>query len=199
MNIGIDIDDTISDTYNTMIPYAQKYTIEDLKRSGDINKKYETITHKYIQFMHGWNEKEDLGFWDKYYEEMVSAVKVKPFAREIMEKLHKDNKIIIITARWEKENKTIQPITLKWLKDNKIPYDKIIFDSHDKLKIAKENDIDLFIDDSIKNCKDVSEGGIKTFIMDAMLNRTYSDEKITRVYSWPHIYQEYENILKGEK
>jgi hypothetical protein len=37
MNIGIDIDDTISDTYNTIIPYAQKYTIEDLKRSGDIN------------------------------------------------------------------------------------------------------------------------------------------------------------------
>ncbi len=199
MNIGIDIDDTISDTYNTIIPYAQKYTIEDLKRSGDINNRYGTITHKYIQFMHGWNKEEDLGFWDKYYEEMISSVKVKPFAKEIIEKLHKDNKIIIITARWEKENKTIQPITLKWLKDNEIPYDKIIFDSHEKLETAKENKIDLFIDDSFKNCKDVSEGGIKTFIMDAMLNRAYNDEKITRVYSWPHIYQEYENILKGDK
>jgi uncharacterized HAD superfamily protein len=149
--------------------------------------------------MHGWNKEEDLGFWDKYYEEMISSVKVKPFAKEIIEKLHKDNKIIIITARWEKENKTIQPITLKWLKDNEIPYDKIIFDSHEKLETAKENKIDLFIDDSFKNCKDVSEGGIKTFIMDAMLNRAYNDEKITRVYSWPHIYQEYENILKGDK
>ena len=31
MNIGIDIDDTISDTYATLFPYAQKYTVEDLQ------------------------------------------------------------------------------------------------------------------------------------------------------------------------
>ena len=29
MNIGIDIDDTISETFETLLPYAQKYTIED--------------------------------------------------------------------------------------------------------------------------------------------------------------------------
>ncbi len=30
MIIGIDIDDTISDTYAYIFPYAQKYTIEEL-------------------------------------------------------------------------------------------------------------------------------------------------------------------------
>ena len=37
MNIGIDIDDTISETFETLLPYAQKYTIEDLKRESKIN------------------------------------------------------------------------------------------------------------------------------------------------------------------
>ena len=36
MNIGIDIDDTISETFETLLPYAQKYTIQDLKRESKI-------------------------------------------------------------------------------------------------------------------------------------------------------------------
>ena len=32
MRIGIDIDDTISNTYDILFNYAQKYTIEDIKK-----------------------------------------------------------------------------------------------------------------------------------------------------------------------
>ncbi|MBP3463699.1 MAG: hypothetical protein J6K45_04375 [Clostridia bacterium] len=52
MNIGIDIDDTISNTYETVIPYAQKYTIEELGRSGTLNKENELTTHKYTKYLH---------------------------------------------------------------------------------------------------------------------------------------------------
>lgn len=198
MNIGIDIDDTISDTYDTMFPYAQKYTIEDLKKSGRINKPYEAISHKYIQFMHEWNQEEDKEFWKRYYEQLISEVKVKALAVETIKKLAENNKIILITARWENDKGTIYPTTIKWLKDNNIVYDELIINSDDKLKTAKEYDIDLFIDDSFDNCKRVSSGDIKTFIMDSRLNQSFNDENITRVYSWPHIYQEYEKIVKGE-
>lgn len=44
MNIGIDIDDTISETYATLLEYAQKYTIEELKRSPII-KSFNTEDH----------------------------------------------------------------------------------------------------------------------------------------------------------
>lgn len=198
MNIGIDIDDTISDTYNTIISYAQKYTIEDLKKSGDIGNRYETTEQKYLKFMHNWNEQEETGFFNKYYEEMILAIKIKHFAKEVIKKLHENNKIILITSRHENENKNIEQLTIKWLEENEIEYDNLILEARDKAKTAKENEIDLFIDDCFENCKKVSNEKIKTFIMDSMLNRRYNDEKITRVYSWPHIYQEYENALKGE-
>ena len=55
MNIGIDIDDTISETYATLLEYAQKYTIEELKRSPII-KSFNTEDHLYIENMHNWNE-----------------------------------------------------------------------------------------------------------------------------------------------
>ncbi len=198
MNIGIDIDDTISETYETLFPYAQKYTIETLGRSGEIDKNQECLTHFYVQAMHKWNEKEDTDFWEKYYKNLIKEVKIKTLAKEVLDKLHENNKIILITARWEMKDGKIGEMTKEWLTQNKIEYDKLILNATDKVKIAKENEIDLFIDDSFKNCKEISNVGIKAFLMDSRLNKVYEDEKIKRVYSWPHIYEEYQKIAKGE-
>ncbi len=35
--------------------------------------------------------------------------------------------------------------------------------------------------------------------METKTNTSFEDERITRIYSWPHLYQEYEKFLKGEK
>ena len=41
MNIGIDIDDTIANTYDVIFNYAQNYTINDIKREiKDVNRNY---------------------------------------------------------------------------------------------------------------------------------------------------------------
>ena len=45
-------------------------------------------------------------------------------------------------------------------------YDKLIINSHNKLEIAKQEYIDIFIDDSIRNCEMVSSGDIKTYMED---------------------------------
>ncbi len=49
MNIGIDIDDTISNSYETIIPYAQKYQIEELHKSPILDRSGEFSTHKYTK------------------------------------------------------------------------------------------------------------------------------------------------------
>ncbi len=197
MIIGIDIDDVISDTYEKLFNYAQRYTIEELKKPGKISNE-NSKTHKYVKSMHGWNDEEEMKFWDEYYEKIMKEVSPKTFAAETIKKLSEDNKIILITARWENSRENIANITKQWLKENNIVYDELVLDSQDKGEIAKRYNIDLFIDDSFKNCKDVSSKGITTFIMDTRFNKAYEDEKIKRVYSWPHIYQEYQNTMKGE-
>ena len=45
MNIGIDIDDTISETFETLLPYSQRYTIEYLKRKSNINMNQKFLDH----------------------------------------------------------------------------------------------------------------------------------------------------------
>lgn len=198
MNIGIDIDDTISNTYETVIPYAQKYQIEELHKSPILDRNKELATHKYTKALHNWNDEEENIFWEKYYVKMLPKIKVKELASENIKELRKKHNIYLITARWDNEEKEISKLTKKWLEDNEIVYDELILNAGTKLELCKKHNIDIFIDDSFQNCKELTENGIRTFIMDSKTNGKYNDKNITRVYSWPHISQEISKIEKGE-
>lgn len=190
MNIGIDIDDTISETFETILPYAQKYTIEDLKRESKVNLTGTFGDHFYIVYVNGWNEQEALSFWEKYYAQILRKVNIKKFATEVINKLRQDgHKVYIITARWNMKKENVEEITRNWLQENNVEYDGLFLNASDKLSIAKENNIDIFIDDSFKNCKKVADGSdIKVYMMDSRANEQMNDEKIQRVFSWPEIY-----------
>ena len=74
-------------------------------------------------------------------------------------------------------------------------YDKLIINAKEKLKFVKENNIEIFIDDSCRNCKDIAyNSNAKVFIMDTRVNQNLEDEKITRVYLWPHLYKEIKKL-----
>ena len=197
MNIGIDIDDTISETFEALLPYSQKYTIEDLKRESniDINKDY--LNHLYIESASGWNDLETKNFWEKYYGDILKEVNIKKFASEVINKLKKNgNKIYLITARWDIPNISTKQITENWLIKNNVMYDKLFMNASDKLQLVKENNIDLFIDDSYKNCKEVSENtNTKVYMMTSMVNKDLEDKTIKRVFSWPEI----DNLINKEE
>lgn len=190
MNIGIDIDDTISETFETLLPYSQKYTIEDLNKESKIYIKDEYANHFYIVYMNGWNEKEATDFWSKYYGEILKKVNIKKFASEVINKLKQEgHKIYLITARWDMPNDDILGITKQWLIENNVEYDELIINASDKLQLIKEKNIDIFIDDSFNNCKNIAvNSNAKVYMMTSRVNGSFEDENIKRVYSWPEIY-----------
>ena len=200
MNIGIDIDDTISDTYESMFNYAQKYTIEDLKRSGKINKNEKLYTHMYCTSLHNWTDEEDREFFNKYYEAILNEVKPKKYSVEVINKLKEEkNNIYIITARFNSDKFNVEETTKKWLEKYNIKYDKLFLNIENKAEIAKENNLDIFIDDSFKNCKEILDCGIKTYILDTRINENLEYDKLERVYSWIHLYQEIEKYMKKRR
>lgn len=197
MNIGIDIDDTISDTFEALLAYSQKYTIEDLKRESniDINKDY--LNHLYIESASGWNDLETKNFWEKYYEDILNAVNIKNFASKVINNKRKNgDKIFLITARWDMPNFDTKKLTENWLLENNVQYDKLFMNASDKVQLVKENNIDLFIDDSFNNCKQISENtNAKVYMMTSLVNKNLGDEKIKRVFSWPEI----DNLISKEE
>lgn len=190
MRIGIDIDDTIANTYEVQFNLAQYYTVNELKKEGSIQELDNLQTHFYTKYLHNWNDQEEELFFDKYYTKMLEDIEPKMFAKEIIEQLKQEgNEIILITARFDWKQVKARPITEKWLETYQIPYDKLMTHAEEKGMIARENKLDLFIDDSFYNCQQVAKLGIQTYLMDSRVNRGLQDSNIARVYSWPHLYQ----------
>ena len=189
MIFGIDIDDTISNTYEVIMAYAQEYTINFLKREPLLREELDCTNHMYAQYLHMWKDSDDKEFLANYYERLINNVRPKTLALEYLNKIHDEgNKIIIITARWKNDYFDIVEATKRWLERYNIPYDELITDADDKVGICKDKNIDIFIDDSLYNCKKVADAGIKSYIMDAIINRGEKFDNVTRVYSWPHLY-----------
>ena len=176
MNIGIDIDDTISETFEILLPYAQKYTIEELGKEGTIDFNKECVNHYYIEEMFNWSKEESVRFWNKYIDEILENVNIKVFASDTNEN-------------------NVENVTIKWLENNNVIYDKLFLnaEANRKVQIVEENNIDIFIDDSFENCKDVSERTkAKVYMMNTRVNEKFSLQNIKRVYSWSEI----EHLIK---
>ena len=198
MNIGIDIDDTISNTHDILFSYAQKYTVEDLKKKIIPPKDGKISGNGYCKRFHGWTDEEEYNFFTKYYEIIIEQLSVKKFAKEVIEKIRKKgNKIFLITARFELPNCDIKKTTIDWLQKNEIEYDEIVFNARDKLKVVKEKKIEIMLDDAIPNCRQIAKSGIKTLLMDSMENQQEEILGVPRIYSWIHAEQEINKILKN--
>lgn len=186
MNIGIDIDDTITKTSEETDIWAKEYTENILKRKFEL-QKIEIFDPMWAKYLYNWTEEEDRIFWDTYYEKIMENVKPKEDAIEVINNLSKNNKIFIITARWDRKNGIIAKITKDWLEKNNIKYNELFLGHKDKRKIIQDNNIEVFIDDSLKTCMEIYEMGIKTLIMDSRINKNMKEDKIERVFSWKEI------------
>lgn len=189
MNIGIDIDDTITKTSEETDIYAKEYTENILKRKFEL-QNIEIFDPMWAKHLYNWTDEENEEFWDLYYEKIMENVKPKGDAVEVINNLSVKNNIIIITARWDRESGIIAKITKEWLKRNKINYEKLYIGHKDKRKISEECKIDVFIDDSYKTCEQIAGLGIKTYMMDSRINKNLEEKNWKRVYSWKDFEKE---------
>ena len=196
MNIGIDIDDTISNTHDVLFSYAQRYTVVDLKKEIQPPKEKNLSGNGFCKRFHNWTDEEEYNFWTKYYAEIIEQLSAKKFAKEVIKRIRDNgNKIFLVTARFELPDEDIKKITTEWLEKNGIEYDEIIFNARDKLKVVQENQIKIMLDDAIPNCKQIAENGIDAILMDSMENKNQELQGVIRVYSWIHAEQEINKIL----
>ena len=183
MNIGIDIDNVISDYDNCFIQECLQHD-KTLRNSGIINKNAADI----IFGMFDWTPKEATVFYRNNAERIATNLTTIPHSKEYIDRLKADgHKIIIITARDDGTWCNPHTLTRTWLSKNHIYYDKFILTKYprDKLEKCIENNIHLMIDDSKTVYQDCIKNNIPALLMDTIGNR---DINARRVYSWKEIY-----------
>lgn len=178
MRIGIDIDDTITNSWEYLKPiYEKEFNIELNINSLPYYKAVkEKINLTFDEFASRLNK----------YDQLKMDIPIKKDAIEVLNKLKQEGyTIVFITARG-KTYKNPYQLTIEYLNKFNIPYDKIILESWDKSISCKEEEIDLFIDDSPKHCEEVSNVGIDVLMMETTYNKKYSQFK--RIKNWYQVY-----------
>lgn len=191
MIIGIDIDDTISNTIQQVMPRAEKFVKNILHKDLSVFDYSKAIDHNYIENVFELSKEEATEFWSNNLKDILENATIKEQAAEVINKLKAEgHKIILITSRWKEDNFNPEELSVKWLQENKVEYDKIYVEIDDKKQIALKENLDLFIDDSIRNCREISKVGIKCFLFSTEVNSKIEEaKKFEVVETWNEIYK----------
>lgn len=183
--IGIDIDNVLSNFNDVLLKEFLEHD-KELRNIGIINNNV------YItRGMFDWSKEELDDFYYKNIERIAKNLNVIDKAPEYIKKLRENGyEIYIISGRDNGEYSDPYKMTSDWLDKYKIEYDRLIltnaYNSLEKAKICKENDISIMIDDSTRILLEVDNMGITALLMDTPYNREVGDLK--RVHNWKEIY-----------
>lgn len=175
MKIGIDIDDTLT---NTRREQKKKWLLfikehPNKNYSKELPNNINDFGDDYIQL-----------FWDTYRENLSFKCTFKKNASLILNLLKEKHNLCIITSRPSNKYKNLKPRLKEWLKLNNIPIDEIYTDIKDKASFCLNNHIDLLIDDNLKHCNKANELNIKTILFNRNPNyHNYQANTWLKVYS----------------
>lgn len=191
MKIGIDIDNTITDTLPVLKEYCKRYNDTVVKRNLQMHEDGVASYNLY-----DWTQEENMDFCIRYLEEVVLQAEVKESAREIIERLKNEgHNINIISSRAVPMFKTPYETTEKFLREKGIVYDKLLVGRIEKKSSCIENELDVLIEDEPQYITQMSEF-MPVIVFDAVYNKQCIGNNIIRVYDWNDVYS---NIKKMEK
>ena len=128
MNIGIDIDDTLTNAHELRLTYGQKFDYENFG-----GEKLKNPNGRDTMDIFSWDFETDMKLWWESLGIAEQNNNARPFASEITKRLRQEgHKIYIITARTEDYFKSPYEDSKKWLNNNNIEFDDIIIGCKNK-------------------------------------------------------------------
>jgi len=160
MNIGLDVDGVLVDIRTFQLREGKRY----FQKKYGISIKNPDMFE--VQDVFECTKKQRESFWIKYIWKYCLKEPMTEDAAEVVNLLRKEgHRVVIITSRVHTTEtgitgKLFRWMLRHWLKKNHMTYDDIIFCEEkgsgvDKLRVCKENNIDVMVDDSSENLYEV--------------------------------------------
>ena len=197
MKIGIDIDNTLTEVQEELNEAAYNYAIklgkkidssvisEDINNNGSFYKEKFKFSYDELRY-----------FLKDIMEKIINRAKPRTGVIETIRKLREEgHKIYIITARDSEFHDDPYLLSKNWLDKNKIEYDKLIVNARKKAPVCIQENIDLFIDDQLNNCIEITKEGIQTI---RISNDKENFENIETADNWEQIYKYVQKISDME-
>ena len=179
MVIGVDLDDTITNSFEDLMPFFAEYFGLDFNYCKENNYSYNNFPEEL---------KEKKNEFIKYLQEkkLLGKISVKENVIQVLKELHELGcKIIIITSRNDSILTNAFLETKSFLEQNGITYDEL-YCEHDKHKVLLAEGVEMFIDDSIKGLIYNKDACKYHILFSSVLNQKEESE-FTRALSWIEI------------
>ena len=182
MNIGIDIDNTITNTRDVILDYVRIFD-----RENNLTTRV-SLNHYSLEDSLQWDTELITLFLSTYLTDIYKRVTPKPYSLEVISDLHQRHSIILITSRNQRDQ-TIKTTTLDWLSRYQVEYDRLVMNSttnmhhFSKLESCLDNNIDVMIEDHHDLSLELS-GIIPVVMFDYPYNAHLDVNNITRVKDW---------------
>ena len=169
MRIGIDVDNTMTNTFAYLLELKEKYL-------PNMEDNY-----------HNWDTDIRDDFLNEHIEEIWKNCSLKDNCKEVIDKLRDlGHEIIIISYRQNVYSLNSFEILDEYLKRNGIKVDELYTGITKKGEFCEACLIDLFIDDKLENLDDVSNKGIDVI---QFYNSFEKTGKYPVVKSWEELYK----------
>ena len=189
--IGVDLDNTMFTFRSLMYGLMNKF--QSIKSSTGNFVEFSGKNHKKSNFL---LKKLHKVFNPAKYHTYPRAIEAINYLRSI------GFKVYFISSR-----PNISPIvnvTLEWLDNNNVRYDKVVLGCKNKAIYAKENDVDLMIDDYFATCQQLDKVGIRSILFRGSLKDDEGQYKLLKpsniafATSWFDIVQNVDKIFEDE-
>lgn len=192
MNIGLDIDNVITDFDKDIL---KGFLVEDkLKRNrGIINPNARHIN----EGMFDWTAEEVHDFYCRNMEQIAKTLPLRRGAKKYMQKLvDEGHKLILISHRAYPHYLEPEKTTLDWLEKKGLPYTKLVL-SKTPGKVAEcvREKIDIIFDDRVDSARYMRQGGVNCYVMLTRYNRARAED-LPFVSSWVDLYEEVQKCKK---
>ncbi len=183
-----DIDDTLNNFANLYLNCALEYD-KTIRNSGIIDDQ------AWVSNAFDWGDEEKLEFRKKYKSYAHQNATLKPNAVNVLNKIKNKYEIWFLTSRNESDFGLMYDGTYKWLKDNNVPFDKLIISTKKAEFLTDKKDVAIFIDDGFSNCTSVQNScpNIKVYLFTTK-NNSKKVTDIPRLNDWYEVEKLFEKL-----
>jgi uncharacterized HAD superfamily protein len=175
--VGVDIDGVLADYPRAFVDWAADYMgllpIDEEPDTLDMGEWLGVDGETLIMLKHEWRES---GL--KRYMPVCTG------ATELLVRLVRKHKVVLLSARPYKEHKRIFADTMEWLDTNGLLHDAVLFDENKNERLLREYGADriaFFIEDNREQANRMASCGVSVYLLDRPYNQGDTHEGVTRV------------------
>jgi FMN phosphatase YigB (HAD superfamily) len=186
MMVALDIDGVLADFVPPFVRVLEKRAGNgaiDLQSITDPNFSNHPYLSKEIVSQCILEVSNDPAFWQQL------APLPPPEHWRALNTLSRQERLVFITHRYERETYDIGRVTCDWLKKHGITQPVVYFTQNHKSELIGELGVDLFVDDRHENCRDVAENtGAVVFMPHRTYNQSFSHPRVQRIQDLDELF-----------